>query len=94
MGVNQIVHINTLVQSSCKIRIGKKLHRANFDNGAGKSVMSYSIYLLIADPMKNLLQSNYIRLTTAINIELVNKESILFTLKLGEIKFTHTFIVV
>ena len=45
MDMNQIVHINTLVQSSCKVTTGKRLYRAVVDTGAGKSVMSYSTFL-------------------------------------------------
>ena len=88
--INQIVHINTFVQSSCKIRIGKR----NFDTGAGKSVMSYSSYLLIENHLKATLHPNYIRVATANNTELINKGSTLITFKLGERMYKHSFIVV
>ena len=88
MNAKPTVHMNTLVQSSCKIRTRKRLHKAIFDTDAGKSVM------LIAYHSKTLLLSNYIRLSTANNTELINKWFTLITFRLGERKFTLTFIVV
>ena len=93
MDVNQIIHINTLVKSSCKIRNGKTLHWVIFGTEAGKTVMSYSSYLVTAYHLKTPLQPNYIRLTTANNSELINKGSPLIMFKLGGRKYTHTFIV-
>ena len=84
MAVNQIADINNFVQHSCRIRTGKRLHRVVFDTGAGKGVMSYSFYLLITGYLKAPLQSNYIRLTTENNTELINKVSTIF--KLGKRK--------
>ena len=73
MDANQIVYINTLVQSSCKIKTGKRLHKAVFDTGTRKSVMSYFTYLLITDHLKTPLQPNYIWSTTANKTKLIKK---------------------
>ena len=87
------MHVGTKHDCSILIKIGNRNHKALWDSGAGKCVISYDKYKTIPEKLKTQLSSSKIMIKAANGSTIENKGECDITFKIGPARFTFTFLV-
>ena len=89
----EIVHVGTKDDCSILIKIGDRNHKALWDSGAGKCVISYDKYKTIPEKLKTQLSPSKIMIKAANGSTIEKKGECDITFKIGPARFTFTFLV-
>lgn len=90
----EIVHLGKRSQDECSlfIQTGHRGHKALWDSGAGKCVLSFDCYNSIPHKYKTDLFPSQIKIRAANGTLIDNKGECDVTFKIGEVKFTFPFL--
>ena len=90
----EIVHLGKSSKDDCSlfIQTGKKIHKALWDSGACKCVLSLESYQMIPDKYKTDLFSSNIKIKAANGTIIKNNGECDITFRMGTEKFTFPFL--
>ena len=90
----EIVHLGKSSQNECSlfIQTGKKAHKALWDSGACKCVLSLESYKMIPEKYKTELFTSSIKIKAANGTIIKNNGECDITFKMGTEKFTFPFL--